>query len=109
MNREELIKQCRYYKGEKQCPFNDNHMEWFWDMERVWVDNNGKFVGEGGYYETIGGKHYPGIPISLLYVMFTSWGKTSFDITKEISSFYDIVEEYLDIPSDVIPKDKIPG
>jgi len=40
MTREELIKQCRYYKGEDKNPFevNSNASLW-WDGEKMLVDN----------------------------------------------------------------------
>ena len=41
MNREDLIRQCRYYRGEEVCPYsdnNDNRDEMFWFYERIWVD-----------------------------------------------------------------------
>ena len=109
MTRQELIAQCRYYKGEEECPFEPKNMKWFWDMERVYVGNLGVFDGEKSYYEHIKGKRYPGIPYALLMVMFTSWAKYAYYIEKEIGEFYDLVDEYLFIPNDYIPEDKIPG
>lgn len=39
MKRSELIKQCRYYKGEKDCPYNDKDPRYTaWGIERIWVD-----------------------------------------------------------------------
>lgn len=38
MEREELIKQCRYYKGESDCPFYDALDGRFWNYERFWVN-----------------------------------------------------------------------
>lgn len=95
MKREELIKQCRYYKGEEECPFEVDSLQWYWDMERVYVTNDGKFDGESDYYKRIGGKNFPGIPFSLLMVMFTSWGKQTYDFQQLLPSFYDIVADYL--------------
>lgn len=38
MTREELIKQCRYYKGEEECPFkHDDNKARFWFGELQWV------------------------------------------------------------------------
>lgn len=40
MNVQDLIKQCRYYNGEKECPesiANTEHGQ-LWLYERVWVD-----------------------------------------------------------------------
>lgn len=110
MDRNDCIKHCRYYRGQEKNPNkNDSNMAWFWDMERVYVKNNGHFVGETEYYKTIHGKEYPGIPFDLLMVMFTSWGKTTYDIRESIGDFYKLVDEYLSIPNDHFPEDKIPN
>ncbi len=111
--RDELIKQCRYYHGEKKNPYQsppieDERLSWFWDMERVYVMHNGKFDGESEYYKSIKGKTYPGIPYSLLMVMFTSWAKQSYDMKNEIQGFYTLVDYYLFTANDHFPEDKIP-
>lgn len=39
MTREELIKLCRYYKGEEECPFERNSIEdRLWAGEKMFVD-----------------------------------------------------------------------
>lgn len=90
-----LIAQCRYYMGEDSCPFDENNERWFWDMERVWVSNNGEFVGEESYYKAIQGRSFAGVPYTLLIVLFTSWGKWTFDIAGSIEDFYRLMEEYV--------------
>ena len=92
--KEELIKQCRYYKGEKECPF-DGEKGWFWDMERVYVSHDGEFDGEQDYYERIRGKKYTDMPFAMLIAMFTSWGKYTYDIANEIDNFYGLIDKYL--------------
>lgn len=110
MTREELIKQCRYYKGEKECPeVFTGVLRMYWDFERIYVDCGGVFEGERAYYERFGGKKFPGIPYPLVIIMFTSWAKWTYDIKKEMPQFYDVVDDYLSIPDDHYPKDKIPG
>lgn len=45
MKREELLKQCKYYKGEENNPKGGNAM--FADYEKDWVDltlNNPKYI-----------------------------------------------------------------
>lgn len=110
MNKKQhLIKQCRYYNGEDKSPFNDADMDWFWDMERVYVSSEGQLIGERDYYKRINGKPYPGISFDLLMVVFTSWGKTGYSIKDSINSFYKLIDEYLFIVNDHYPEDKIPG
>ena len=101
------IGQCRYYKGEKKCPFPNSALKQYWEWERIYVLSD--FVGEREVYENIKGKKFSGIPYDLLIIMFTGWAKYAYDLEKEISQFYDVVDDYLSIPSDYIPKDKIPG
>ncbi len=108
MTREELIGYCRYYKGEEECPFTTGIMAWFWDMECKYVNLRGEFEGERGYYEALSGKKYSRIPYQLLIIMFTSWGKWTYDIKNSIGSFYELVDEYLFIPNHHFPEDKIP-
>lgn len=109
MNRKELIKTCRYYTGVKNNPFiNDDKLAWFWDMERVYVRNGGKCDYEPDYFEYVK-KPYSGIPTNLLKIMFTSWGKWTYDIKGSINNFYKLVDEYLFIPNDHYPEDKIPN
>lgn len=100
MDKKDLIKQCRYYHGEDECPYTDySNIVWFWDMERVYVNNNGKFEGERDVYKAIRGKEYPGVPFNLLMVMFTSWGKYTYDIKESIGEFYKLVDEYICHPN----------
>ena len=108
MTRDELIKQCRYYNGEEKNPYDLFPLTWYWDMERVYVENNGEFVGETEYYKNINGKIYPGIPFALLMVMLTSWGKSTYSIREQIANFYEVVDDYLSVAEDHFPKDKIP-
>ncbi|MCM1168312.1 MAG: hypothetical protein NC324_00055 [Bacteroides sp.] len=37
--REDLIKCCRYYKDEKENPFNGGDEERFWFYESIWVEH----------------------------------------------------------------------
>lgn len=40
MTRDELIKQCRYYKGEEECPFDRGSIDaLWWSGERSLSDN----------------------------------------------------------------------
>lgn len=112
--REDLIKQCRYYHGEKESPYSktpydDDKLSWFWDMERVYVESNGEAGGEADYYKSINGKSYPGIPFELLTIMFTSWGKFSYDLKNGLDKFYMLIDDYLFIANDHFPENSIPN
>lgn len=104
-----LLSCCRYFGGEVSCPFSDSQLRWFWDMERVFVEHGGVFEGESGLYKAVGGKSFPGIPFALLMVMFTSWGKSAYDVKASLPEFYALVGSFLEVASDHFPVDKIPG
>ncbi|MDD6688062.1 hypothetical protein, partial [Sodaliphilus pleomorphus] len=38
MKREDAVKLCRYYHGEKECKLKEQTDIMFWEYERVWVD-----------------------------------------------------------------------
>lgn len=101
--------QCRYFGNQEKSPHNNGFLAWCWDVERVYVYGNGISPEMDEYYKNIDGKEYEGIPHELLIIMFTSWGKSAYDKKKELPLFYKLVDEYLDIPSEYIPKDKIPN
>ena len=112
VSKEELIKQCRYYSGGDDNPYSSPDlapMGLFWWIEKGYVETNGAVEGENEYYEAVGGKRYPGIPYPILIALFTSWGKYAHNIKAEIANFYKLIDEYLSIPSDHVPMDKIPG
>jgi len=46
MKREDLIKVCRYYHGEDECPHNDYITAFAWETERAWVYDNTKEKNE---------------------------------------------------------------
>ena len=110
---EKLLKQCRYYKGEEKSPYSDSLLAWFWDMERVFVKSNGIFSGEREYFnKCVQISQYPGIPPTLLLIMFTSWLKSNpyFTDFEELSAdFSKVIKEYLFIANDHYAENKIPG
>lgn len=38
VNIKQLLSQCRYYKGQDNCPYNDAQRALFWRVERYYVD-----------------------------------------------------------------------
>lgn len=36
MTTEDLVKHCRYYKGQEKCPSSTDSL--FWNYERIWVE-----------------------------------------------------------------------
>lgn len=87
MIKEELIKHCRYYKGEKECPFENGNEEIFWDYEQRWVEwtiKEDPFLKEMenellGLSQNLLDKDPRLIdknkPFSLVALLFNRWGK----------------------------------
>jgi hypothetical protein len=48
--REKLLRQCRYYKGERRCPFESAQHALFWRVEQMYVD---AFSVQGSRFETL--------------------------------------------------------
>lgn len=79
MAKEELISSCRYYKGEKECPF-DGIAANLWDYEKAWVDNHSakdsilsicleEYNGHGFTHL----EEYDGVPITLKALLFNRY------------------------------------
>ena len=109
MTRDELIKQCRYYKGEAECPF-DGVLSDYWEIEEIFVYKKGELNEEdASYYRAVGGKSYSGIPFLLLIVFFHFLGKGVHGIKDSLPSFYKMIDDYLFVANDHYPKDVIPS
>lgn len=81
MNRSDLIKQCRYYRGEDENPFDEEQnkaMLWFY--EKIWV---AKMLANDPYLEEITNEYRSqglenfseedGTPISLKAILFNRY------------------------------------
>ncbi len=92
MTKEELLKQCRYYKGVDEYPWGETerevdpktgkryqNMRMFWWIERNWVQGEGEISDGAKYYLFLtkkeGHKPIEGIPLDLLCVIHSIWGK----------------------------------
>lgn len=78
---EQLLKYCRYYKGEKECPDENIEMYRYWNTERVWVermlDKTYEFRDELHEYITAGlgeFEQFDSIPITLKAMLFNRFG-----------------------------------
>lgn len=98
MKKEELIAQCKYFKNQSICPFDDDMLHWFWSVERSYVMHSGAALGEIDYFDSLVPKDkFSSIPRNLLLAFFTSWGKSVYDFKKELPQFYKIIQDYIDI------------
>ena len=78
---QELLKYCRYYKGEKECPYEGIELYRFWNYERVWVermlDRTYEFRDELHEYITAGlvdFEKYDDTPMTLKALLFNRFG-----------------------------------
>ena len=94
----ELIKQCRYFGNEKECPFSTEKLQTYWRIERAYFLRRGEIgLDLKGYYEKIGGKKYPKGPEPLLLALFSYWSKGTYDPKAYLDKFYEFVDESIDI------------
>lgn len=47
MTTENLVKHCRYYKGQEKCPSSADSL--FWNYERIWVEYTLKTEDENSF------------------------------------------------------------
>ncbi len=102
------LKNCCFYKGEDECPFNPNmtddkqvqDKELFWWQELYYVRGLGDKLRGYKIYRDQGGKEFNTIPAELLDVMISTWAKYGYyfpsrENPEELEDFYEWVEEYL--------------
>lgn len=79
----DLVKFCRYYKGEEECPYKDPNERALWFYERAWTFDAAKEAGELAEeiiisYITRGLASFEyddGVPLSLKAYLFNCLGK----------------------------------
>ena len=111
MTREELIKQCRYYKGEEECPFEDEGQDesLFWSYEDLWVNElKGNYIHDqmtlSSYlaFPSVANANkgkLSAVPVSLQLLLFNRymhWLDGYRSLEDEVASFVDWLEsDYL--------------
>jgi hypothetical protein len=98
MKEKELLKQCKFYKGEETNPFpwEDRDARNFWLFEADFVYFSIRQMnGEEKLtcYKKVGGKDFP-IPPLLLYFMWHYWSKYCY-YDDDLTPFYEMVERYI--------------
>lgn len=105
---QELIRCCRYYKGEEQCPYTGNEaMLWLYEMD--WVNETIKIYKDESYAEQCAlGSHLSeyiaaglsdfsaedNIPITLKALLFDRYAKDAYSKIDAASSFPIFYGEY---------------
>lgn len=98
-----LLKQCRYYKGEKENPFEgiNQNKAMFWFYEQYWVSQSERGLPPIdsvtlAEYEACGLKSFSindGVPMSLKAVLFNRFMHWFESTPDEFKKFYK--EQYL--------------
>lgn len=101
MDKKELLKSCRYYKGEDDCPFREQNKSMLWFYECAWINemlNNGNSLsiaieeyirlGLGAF------EQFDDIPLSLKALLFNRYGRTSQSMTEAVEPFKKFYKKY---------------
>lgn len=105
MTKDELIKFCRYYKGEKDSPFDGGNKSMLWFYERIWVfdtleayEKNADVFGDMlNEYVSVGLGSFQqadGVPVSLKAVLFNRYAKGCNSLQDSVEPFKKFYNEY---------------
>ena len=103
MDKNELLKICRYYHGENKDPFRDNDRSMLWMYEKSWVmsclkDKNDKTIRDYiDEYVTIGLATFrvlDGVPTSLKALLFNRYARMYQSLADASEPFKKFYEKY---------------
>ena len=103
MGKEELLKFCRYYKGENDCPFDDSNMSAIWFYERAWVEDifynryDDKLIDE---YVCVGlglFSQFDKVPVTLKALLFNRYAKGCQSLVDAVEPFKLFYNKYYNI------------
>ena len=105
MTRKDLLNACRYYKGTKICPYEDQNKHALWMYERAWVYDTLQAIESRTISNTMGDtlatyisvglagfKNMDGVSISLKAYIFDRYAKTAqtpYDAVEPFKKFYE--------------------
>ena len=100
MNKDELLKFCRYYKGQKTNPYTDSDKAMLWDYERKWIvdlSNDYDFSDYLSEYISVGLRDFSMFddgPITLKAVLFNRYAKNAYSIKDAVPGFKEFYQKY---------------
>lgn len=101
MEKKDLLKLCRYYKGEDDCPFKEQNKSTLWFYERAWVfdtlNNSNSLSSAIEEYIRLGlglFEQFDDIPLSLKALIFNRYARTSNSMTEAVEPFKKFYKEY---------------
>lgn len=106
MKIDDVLKLCRYYRGEKDNPFPPGDKATLWFYERGWAHDFLRSIGSPGYephaemladYEAVGLSDFrvdDGVHISLKALLFNRFAKTAYSQALAVEPFKEFYEKY---------------
>ena len=94
-----LIKLCRYYKGEKESPYSDDTKSLLWFYEQGWVHshNDYSFEDEIMEYLSVGLSDFcddDGVPLTYKALLFNRYAKSNYSLESAVEPFKAFYREY---------------
>ena len=84
MNKDELLKFCHYYNGQKTNPYTHSDKAMLWDYERKWVEDMSKEPDFSDYlsdYMDVGLRDFSmfdDVPITLKAMLFNRYAQSAY-------------------------------
>lgn len=105
MEKKDFIKFCRYYKGEKENPYDgiDQNKTMLWFYEKCWIDFNLSDNGRSTLADYIGDYSFVGLslfemqddtPASLKALLFNRYAKTANSMIEAVEPFKKFYKRY---------------
>ncbi len=105
MDKQDLLKFCRYYKGEKENPFEgkDQTKANLWSCEKFWTEHSITEKGRKSLAEYIDDYASVGlalfeihddIPASYKAMLFNRYAKTAYSLADAVEPFKKLYKEY---------------
>ena len=105
MEKKDFIKFCRYYKGEKENPYDgiDQNKTMLWFYEKCWIDFNLSDNGRSTLADYIGDYSSVGLslfetqddtPASLKALLFNRYAKTANSMIEAVEPFKKFYKRY---------------
>lgn len=101
MDKKELLKFCRYYKGEDDCHFKEQNKSMLWFYERAWVyemSNDSKdlyiYIEEYIRHGLRTFEMFNNIPLTLKALLFNRFARTFQSMAEAVEPFKTFYIEY---------------
>ena len=101
MDKKDLLKFCRYYKGEDDCPFKEQNKTMLWFYERAWMfdmlrdsDNLSTCIDEYIRFGLGLFEQFDDVPLSLKALLFNRYARTSQSMAEAVEPFKKFYKEY---------------